>query len=126
MSAFASLSLTNAAAVAVVFNPASIDSSGVARWLTSDAIYDSKKAATMLVTYPKNGGQVCRIKQKIVIPIMDAVDASKKVSEAYVNIEAVIPKNASETTRMDLRKFADSFLMHAVATAAYQNLEGIY
>ena len=126
MSAFASLSLTNAAAAAVVFNPSSIDSSGVARWLTSDAIYDSKKAVTMLVSYPKNGGQVCRIKQKIVIPIMDTVDASKKVAEAYVNIESVIPKNASENVRLDLRKFAETLLTNAVSTAAYQHLEGIY
>lgn len=126
MSAFAALTLKNNAAANVVFNPASIDSSGVARWMTADAIYDSKKAATMLVTYPKNGSSVCRIKQKIVVPIMDTVDASLKVGEAICNIDVVLPKNCSETTRLDLRSFASELLANAVSTAAFQNLEGIY
>lgn len=126
MSAFAALTLQNNAAANVVFNPQSIDSDGVATYLTSDAIFDSKKKVTMSVALPKGGSSVARIKQRVMIPIMDTVDTNKKVAEAYVTIEAVIPKLASETARLDLRKLADTLLANAVSTAAYQSLEAIY
>lgn len=126
MTAFAALSLTNNAAVAVVFNPQAIDSSGVAKWLTSDAVFDAKKSVTMSVSLPKNGSSVSRVKQKIVVPVMDAVDATKKVGEAYIYVEAVFPKQASETIRLDLRKYADTLLTNAVTTAAYQSFEAIF
>lgn len=126
MSAFAAITLQNNAAANVTFTPQSLDSAGVAKWLSSDAVLDAKKAITMQVGLPKNGSTVARIKQKIVVPIMDTVDANLKVAEAYVTIEAVIPKLASETIRLDLRKYADTLLTNAVSTAAYQNLEAIY
>lgn len=126
MSAFAALTLVNNAAANVVFNPQSLDSAGVATFLTSDSVFDAKKKVTMSVSMPKNGSSVVRIKQRIMVPIMDSVDATKKVAEAYVNIEAVLPKNTSETIRLDLRKYADTLLTNAISTAAYQNLEAIY
>jgi hypothetical protein len=126
MSAFAALSLLNNAGTAVVFNPQSIDASGVAKWTTNEASYDAKRVVTMSVSLPKNGSSVIRIKQKVLVPIMDAVDATKKVGEIYVNIETVIPKLASETNRLDVRKLADTLLQNAVSTAAFQNLEAIY
>lgn len=126
MTAFAAVTLQNNAAANVVFNPQAIDPTGVAIWLTNDAIFDSKKKLTMSVTIPKGNSPVVRIKQRVMIPIMDAVDTTKKIGEAYVNIETVIPKLASETTRLDLRKFADTLLTNAVSTAAFQNLEAIY
>lgn len=126
MSAFAAVTLQNNAASNVTFNPQSIDSAGVAKWLTSDSVFDARKSVTMSVSLPKNGSTVARVKQKVIVPIMDTVDANKKVAEAYVTIEAVIPKLASETVRLDLRKYADTLLTNAVSTAAYQNLEAIY
>lgn len=126
MSAFAVLTLANATPTNVAFNPQSIDSNGVATFMTNDAIFDSKKRVTMAVSLPKNGSSVSRVKQKIVIPVMDATDANKKVAEAYVTIEAVIPKLASETDRLNLKAFATNLLSNAVSTAAYQNLEAIY
>lgn len=126
MSAFAAVTLQNNAAANVVFNPQSIDGSGVAKWFTSDSVYDARKVLSMSVSLPKNGSTVARVKQKIAVPIMDTVDATKKVAEAYVMIEAVIPKLASETVRLDLRKYADTLLTNAVSTAAFQNLEAIY
>lgn len=126
MSAFAALTLQNNAAANVTFNPQSLDSSGVATYITSDSVFDARKKVTMSVALPKNGSSVIRIKQKVVVPVMDAVDATLKVGEAYCNIEAVIPKQASETVRLDLRKYADTLLQNAVSTAAFQNLEAIY
>jgi len=126
MTAFASLVLTNAALATVTFNPMGKDPKGVATWMTNDSVYDSKKKVTMSTTLPGANTGVVRIKQKVMIPIMDSIDPTKKLSEAYVNIEAVLPKNASQTVRLDLRKLADTLLAHAVSTAAFGDLEGIY
>lgn len=126
MTAFAALTLQNNAAANVTFNPQSIDSSGVATWFTSDSVFDAKKKVTMSVSTPKGNGTVSRIKQRVMVPIMDTVDTTKKIGEAYVNIEAVIPKVTSDIIRLDLRKYADTLLTNAVSTAAFQNLEAIY
>lgn len=127
MTALASLSLTNNAAVAVVFAPVGRDAVGVTKWMTTDTtIFDGKRVVTMSVTLPKNGSNVVRLKQRVMIPIMDTVDVTKKTAEAYVNIEFVMPKNSSDTVRLDLRKFADTLLTHAATTAAVQYFEDQY
>lgn len=126
MSALAALSLLNNAAVAQTFNPVGIDSAGVAKWFGTETVYDGKKLVTMSVSYPKNGSSVVRVKQKVSIPVMDAVDTTKKIADCYANIEFVLPKQASETIRLDLRKYVDQLVLHAVSTAAVQNLENIY
>lgn len=126
MSAFAALSLQNEAAVAQTFNPASIDSSGVAKWLGTETTLDAKKSVTMSVSLPKNGSTVVRVKQRVTIPVMDAVDTTKKVGECYANVELVMPKIASSTNRLDLRKYVDQLVTNAVTTAAVTNFEAIY
>lgn len=126
MTAFAALSLQNDAAVAKAFGPAGIDSQGVAKWLGDETVYDGRKSVTMSVKLPKNGSSVVRIKQRVSIPVMDAVDPTKRVAEAYVNIEMVLPKQASSTNCLDLRAFAKNLLGNAVTTAAVTNFESIY
>lgn len=126
MSAFANLVLVNNAAANVTFVPSSIDASGVATWREQVSVFDAARRVTMSVSLPKNGGTVARVKQKVVIPIMDSVDTSKKIAEAYVNVEYVFPKQASDTVRLDARKFVDTLILHAVSTAAVQSLESIY
>jgi len=125
MTAFASLSLLNNAAVAQTFAAQSL-SGGIAKWMSQESVYDARRQVTMSVSLPKNGSSVARIKQKIMIPIMDSVVTDKKIAEAYIVVEAVLPKQASETVRLDLRKFADQLLVHAASTAAFQNLEDQY
>lgn len=125
MSAFLPLTLVNNAAVNVVFSQTS-NKDGIAMWHSSDAVYDAKKVVTMSLALPRQGSTVARIKQKIVIPVMDTVDVTKKVSEAYIFIETVLPKNASETVRMDTNAYARSLLSNAVSTAAFQSLQGVY
>lgn len=126
MTAFASLSLLNAALVAQTFNPTSIDSSGVAKWLGTETVFDGRKSVTMSVTLPKNGSSVIRVKQKVTIPVMDTVDTTKKIGDLYANIEFVIPKQASLTARNDLQKFVDQLVVNAVTTAAVTGFESIY
>lgn len=126
MSAFATLTLQNNAAGNVVFSPSSIDSNGVATWFAPSSIYDARWKTTTSVSLPKNGSTVARVKQKIVIPVMDAIDATKKIAEGYVNIEYVFPKQMSETNRLDLRKLLDTLSTNVITTAAVQSLESIY
>lgn len=126
MSAFAALVLKNAAAVDVTFNPSSIDAAGVATWVTNASVFDAKERVTMSVSLAKNGSTVSRIKQKVTIPIMDTVDTSLKLAEAYATIEVVIPKSSTSTHRLDLRKHCSTLLDHAVSTAAFTDLESIY
>lgn len=126
MSAFATLTLQNNAAANVVFAPSSIDSNGVASWFVTNSVYDARWKATMALSLPKNGGTVARLKQRIVIPVMDTVDATKKIGEGYVNIEFVLPKQMSSTNRLDLRKLADTMITNAVTTAGVTDLESIY
>jgi hypothetical protein len=111
----------------VSFNPVGIDSNGVARWMTiTEPSLDARNSASMSVSLPKNGSTVTRIKTRVVIPVMDAVDATKKIAEAYVDMVFVLPKQASETNRLDLRAFAKNFLAHAAITAAVSNYESQY
>lgn len=126
MSAFAPVSLKDSAAVAVVFSPANIDSSGVATWLTNNSVFDAKSKVTMSMTFPKGGTSTVRIKQRILVPVMDTVDPSKKLGEGYVDISVLIPKNMSEKQRCDLQSYADQLLTAAMTTAAFKNLESIY
>lgn len=125
MSAFAALVLKNQANTDVTFNPSSIES-GLASWHVPNSIYDARQRATFSVRLPKNGSNVARITAKLVFPIMDTVDATKKVAEASAEVVFLLPKQASETQRLDLRKGIDSFITNAVATAAVQYLEGVY
>lgn len=126
MSAFATLTLQNNAAANVVFNPQSIDSDGVALWTTSATVYDSKERASLSCRLPKNGSSVVRVTGKVVIPVMDTVDATKKVAELVGECTFLLPKQASETQRLNLRKELDTFIQNAVVTAAVQNFEAIY
>jgi len=127
MSAFAALTLPNNAAANQTFSPSGIDPKGVATWrTTSEASLDARRSATMSVTLPKNGSPVVRVKQRVTIPVMDSVDATKKIGESYANVEFVLHKQATATNRLDLRKFIEKFVADAVTTAAVTDFEGIY
>lgn len=126
MSAFATLTLSDNAAAAKTFVPTSINSAGVAKWLGDETVLDGKKSATMSMSLPQNGSTVARLKQRISVPIMDTVDTTKRIAEAYVNIEYVLPKQASLTDRLNLRAFLVDLSGEAITTASLTNLESIY
>lgn len=126
MTAFAALSLLNNAAVAQTFSPVNIDSAGVAKWFSNEAILDAKKVVTFSQTLPKNGSPVVRHKMRISIPTMDTIDATKRIGDNYVNIEFVTGKASSSTIRLDLRAYVASLLNNAAVTAALTSLETQY
>lgn len=126
MTAFADLTLTDSSAVAQTLKPVIIDSTGVAKWLGTESVLDGKKSATMSMSLPKNGSPVARLRQRITIPVMDTVDTTKKIGDAYVNVEYVLPKQATLTQRLDLRAYLVDLSGEAVTTAALTNFESIY
>lgn len=126
MTAFANLVLADSAAANQTFTPAAIDSSGVAKWLDNNAVFNAKRAVTMSVSYPSASGSVVRVKQKVSIPVMDTVDTTKQVGECIASLELVLPKVATLTQRKDLKAFAANLLTNAVSTAAVESFESIY
>lgn len=126
MSAFATLTLQNNAAANVVLTPNSIDSQGVATWMGTAAVLDARPRATLSVRNPKGGSSVARVSGKVVVPVMDAIDPSKKIGEVLGSFEFVLPKQATETQRLDVRKMVDTMITNAVVTAAVQNIESVY
>lgn len=125
MPAFAVLTLTDSASANIAFNPTAIKD-GVARWLGPETVYDGKKSVSQSVSVPKNGSSVIRVKQRISIPLMDTVDATKKIGEAYVNVEYVMPKQAPLATRLDLKAFLIDLTGESLTTSALTSFESAY
>jgi hypothetical protein len=128
MTALAALSLNDGQAtpVATVFSPVAIDSSGVAKWLAPAASFDARRSATLSVGLPKNGSSVIRVKTRFLIPVMDAVDTTKRIGDSYANLEVVISKLASTQDRKDLQAYVKNALANAAFTAAIVDFEGQY
>lgn len=126
MSAFAALTLQNNAAADVVFTPSNIDKDGVATWFAPGSVLDARPRATLKVANPKSGSNVARISGRITVPVMDAVDTTKKVGDVIGSFEFVMPKQATSTQRLDIRRLIDKLVENAVITAAVTDIESIY
>lgn len=126
MPAFSTLTLQNNAAVNVVFTPSKIDSNGVATYYAPASTLDARPSFSLLVKQPVNGSKVARVSGKLVVPVMDPLDASIRLGECLGSFEFVFHKSATETQRLDTRKLLDTSIQNAIATAAVQYLESVY
>lgn len=126
MTAFAALTLKNNAGTDVVFNPLTIDQTGVASWATSDARFDAKSIVTVSTKTPSARQPKARIKLKVTVPVMDAIDTTKKIDEIIATCEIAIPKNSDSTLRANARKHIETLLAHAVSTTFVTSFEGVY
>lgn len=127
MTAFANVTLQNNAAANVVFTPSKIDANGVALWYSSASVLDARPSCTLKVTTPNGASSsVGRVQGRVMVPIMDTVDVTKKIGTAIGTFEFVLPKVATETQRLDIRKLLDTLVQNAVTTAAVQYLESQY
>jgi hypothetical protein len=124
MSAFATLTISNGT-TNDSFVPSTL-SNNLAIWRKSASVYDAQAQLSNLYTGPKVGSSVVRVKQKVVIPKMDTVDATKKVSEFVCNIEFIMPKNSTDTERDLLRNYVISMVSNAITTGCVNNLQGVY
>ncbi len=126
MTAFANVTLQNNAAANVVFTPSKIDADGVALWYSTASVLDARPRCTLKVVPPSGNSSVGRVQGRVAVPIMDTVDTSKKIGECLGTFEFVLPKQATETQRLDIRKLLDTLVQNAVTTAAVQYLESQY
>lgn len=126
MSAFTTVTIVDYAVANVVFSPAKIDSTGLAKWYAPGTVFDAKPSCTLLVKEPKNGSNVARVSCRITIPVMDTVDTTKKIGDTIGSVEFVLPKQASLTARRDVKALIVSLLANAAITDAVENLASVY
>lgn len=127
MSAFATLNLKNQAATEVPFAPASIDPSNkVITWLGAGASYDAKPKATLLLNLPKAGASRVRIQGKVSIPVMDAIETTKRIDENLATFDFSLSKNSTLLDRQNLRAHIADFLTDAVIVAMVEQFENVY
>lgn len=124
MPAFAAITLNDGTAD-IIFTPRTIDGNGVAKWETSASYIGTRTVVTSSVTNAAKS-RVVRVKQKVVVPIADPVDASAISGEIVVNIDVVMPKNCSSTYRTNARNFLKNLAASAVTIAAIQDAEHVY
>jgi hypothetical protein len=127
MPAFANLSLKNQAATEVVYTPADIDpATGVARYLGAGANYDARPQVTVSTSYPKGNSTKVKVKGKIVFPVMDILDTTKKVDENIATFEFSLSKTSALLTRQDLRAALADFLIDPVVITGIEGFESVY
>lgn len=83
-----------------------------------------RASVTLSVTQPKAAGSVGRVKGKVTLPFL-ALDGVT-VKSAFVNIEAVIPKDMTSTDRSFLRILAKDVLGASAVQAAVNHFEDTY
>jgi len=127
MSQFTTLVLKDTAGTDVNFLNSRIDyASGVATWLGVGSTFDGKTKVTFSMTLPSAKTTRARIKVKVAIPIMDPLDATKKVDEIVFNGEYVLPKNSINTSRQLLQAYVISLFGTSVLDRAVFAFEGVY
>ena len=124
MAAFAALVLNNGT-TNVSIAPSAIQE-GVAFWRLAGGVFGAKVVITQSVPMPRGSSQVYRVKQKLVFPVMVAVDTSKKIGEMVQNVEYVIPKASLSADRVKFWNTAKSLSADAVTSAAVQDGEMVF
>jgi hypothetical protein len=127
MTQFQTLTVKDSLAADVNFNATVINYvNGVATWRTTGTNFDTSAAITFSMSLPTAKSTRTRIKEKVVIPVVNVLDATKKDDEIIVNIEFIIPKSATLLQRQNARAFASNLLAGAVTSNATDNLAGVY
>lgn len=127
MTQLATLQLKNQAGTEVNYPVNGINyTNNVASWASAGASYDAKSVATFSLQQPTNKSARARLRLKVTIPIMDAVQTTIKIDELIANVELVLPKSAVLADRQNLRAFIADFLTDTVVVNAVENFEGVY
>lgn len=83
----------------VTLSPDGIDANGVARFSSGEEVYDSRQVLTQSIRLPSKTSKVVRTQIKLVLPMMDQLDDTKRIGEVLVNVEIVMPKSAPQSLR---------------------------
>lgn len=127
MSQLATLQLKNQSATEVDFNVNGVNyANNVASWAAAGASYDAKSIATFSLQQPSGKSTRARLKLKVSIPIMDAVQTTTKIDELIASVELVLPKSSVLLDRQNLRAYIADFLTDTVVVNAVEKFEGVY
>lgn len=127
MPAIADVVLADSGTVNRTFVPTDIRN-GIAKWqyAPSGSVLDAYRTITLSHQMPAKGSSVRRAKIRVGLPVMDAVDATKKIGEGVCNIEFVLPKGATDTNLNDLHKFAKNFMANVFVETAVRDAMSPY
>lgn len=123
MSAFASVVLADRNPTNRTFDFIGL-SNGVATYAYQPAgsSLDARVTASFSISPASKTSAVHRVKAKMVTPLMDTVDTTKKVGETVVNVEFLLPKLGIKTIRQDSLAFMLDFLNKAPLKDAITDL----
>jgi hypothetical protein len=129
MSTFAVVSLKNQAGTETAFNPTTVDrnsSINVANYAAAGTIYDARHKLSASLQLPTSKSTRAKVKLKLVVPFMSALDPAIKLDESIVNVDFSMPKNAALIDRQNLRAYCADLLTDAMVIAMIENFEGVY
>lgn len=125
MTAFATLTLNDGSADRAFLAKTLVGN--LATWRYGAGTYfNADHQVTMSFSLPKVGGSVVRMKQKIVVPVMDPVDASLKVADIVCNIDVLMPVKATSAQRTVAYNYIKNLLANAVSSDGVVNQQGIF
>jgi hypothetical protein len=129
MSTFAAVSLKNQAGTETPFLPTTVERTSnvnVANYAVTGTVYDSRHKLSLSLQLPSSKSTRAKIKAKLVVPIMSAVDPLIKLDESIVNVDFSLPKNSALLDRQNIRAYCADLLTDAVIIAMIENFEGVY
>jgi len=87
---------------------------------------DARWKITHSVSLPKAGSVVVRTKSKLVIPVMDTVDTSKKVADIMATVDFVLPTRSLKADRTALWTTLSNLIVNAITTSAVEDFNNVY
>lgn len=116
--------------VAHTFSPVGINSDNVAFWDDRSPAYPvGFNSLSASLRKPSNGSATKNYKAqlKLVLPTLEVgATVPTKAYDCLVNIEFVMPQQASLQNRKDLLALTKNALAHATVTSMIENLENVY
>lgn len=127
MTAFIATNLTNYAGDTVSFSAGTIDyNTSVATWFHQGASYDASEVMSFSLKVPTSKSSRSRIRAKITVPIMDAVNTTKKVDELIIDCNLSFPKTSTLAQRRDALAYFKSYMATTIMTQAVEANSGVY
>lgn len=127
MTQFVSLILPDSTPTDKTFAVGSINyGQNLATWILSGASFDASTFLSLSFKPASSNVARTKVRARLVLPIMDAVNTTKKVDEIILEISASIPKTATLQQRKDARVFLRGLQSQSVWTNAIDSFEGVY
>lgn len=125
MTAFATLTLNDGTADRAFLAKTLVGN--LATWRYGAGTYfNADHQITMSFSLPKPGGQVVRVKQKVVVPVMDPLVESSKIADIVCNIDILMPVKATAAARTIAYNYVKNLLANAVTSDGVVNQQGIF